>query len=80
MALLRRHVTAQCDDAAWTDTEAFDRATRAELKPEKLADTLAFMFESRLPQHLTAYAANSRRCRKTMPIAGRPYQTLNGAP
>ena len=39
------------------DAEAFDRATRAELKPEKLADTLAFMFESRLPQHLTAYAA-----------------------
>jgi homogentisate 1,2-dioxygenase len=38
------------------DAEAFDRATRAELKPERLADTLAFMFESRLPQHLTAYA------------------------
>ena len=39
------------------DAAAFDRATRAELKPERLADTLAFMFESRLPQHLTPYAA-----------------------
>jgi homogentisate 1,2-dioxygenase len=39
------------------DAAAFDRATRAELKPERLSDTLAFMFESRLAQHLTAYAA-----------------------
>jgi len=29
------------------DTEAFDKATNAELAPHKLDDTLAFMFESR---------------------------------
>jgi len=39
------------------DAAAFQRASNAELKPEKLTDTLAFMFESRLPQHPTAFAA-----------------------
>ncbi|WP_036258851.1 homogentisate 1,2-dioxygenase [Methylocapsa aurea] len=39
------------------DAEAFDKASLAELKPEKLADTLAFMFETRYPQHVTEYAA-----------------------
>lgn len=39
------------------DAESYSRALNAELKPEKLTDTLAFMFETRLPQHLTRYAA-----------------------
>jgi homogentisate 1,2-dioxygenase len=39
------------------DAAAFERASRAELSPGKLTDTLAFMFETRLPQHLTHYAA-----------------------
>jgi len=39
------------------DAESYFRALNAELKPEKLVDTLAFMFETRLPQHLTRYAA-----------------------
>ena len=34
------------------------RAWSAELKPERLSDTLAFMFETRHAQHLTAYAAS----------------------
>jgi homogentisate 1,2-dioxygenase len=29
------------------DAETFDRASRADLAPQKVADTLAFMFESR---------------------------------
>lgn len=41
------------------DAEAFEAATNAELKPVKLADTLAFMFESCLPQRMTTYAATS---------------------
>jgi homogentisate 1,2-dioxygenase len=41
------------------DAEAFEAASRAELKPHKLAGSLAFMFETRLPQHVTAYAANA---------------------
>ena len=39
------------------DTDAFERASNAELEPHKLDDTLAFMFETRFPQRVTAYAA-----------------------
>ncbi len=39
------------------DAQAFEYASRAELKPVKLTNTLAFMFETRFPQHLTRYAA-----------------------
>ncbi len=39
------------------DRDAFEKASRAELAPAKLAGTLAFMFETRLPQHLTKFAA-----------------------
>jgi homogentisate 1,2-dioxygenase len=39
------------------DTAAFNKATTSELKPQKLTDTMAFMFESRYPQQLTEYAA-----------------------
>lgn len=39
------------------DAEAFEQASNAELKPVKLTNTLAFMFETRFPQHLTRYAA-----------------------
>ncbi len=38
------------------DAEAFDKASRADLKPQKLDDTLAFMFESRWRFVPTAYA------------------------
>ena len=34
-------------------------ASNAELKPHKLAKTMAFMFETRLPQRVTAFAANA---------------------
>jgi homogentisate 1,2-dioxygenase len=39
------------------DMSAFERASNAELTPHKLEGTMAFMFESRLPQRVTAYAA-----------------------
>ncbi len=39
------------------DAQAFELASNVDLKPVKLTNTLAFMFETRLPQHLTAYAA-----------------------
>jgi homogentisate 1,2-dioxygenase len=38
------------------DTEAFEKASNADLKPHKLAETMAFMLETRFPQHLTRYA------------------------
>ena len=39
------------------DKAAYDHATKAKLKPVKLTNTLAFMFETRFPQHLTKFAA-----------------------
>ena len=40
------------------DASAFEKASQAELKPVKLTNTLAFMFETRFPQQLTQYAAS----------------------
>ena len=40
------------------DETAFEHASNSELKPVKLTDTMAFMFETRFPQRLTKYAAN----------------------
>ena len=39
------------------DSDAFEHASNVELKPEKLANTLAFMFETRFRQRVTKYAA-----------------------
>ncbi|MGR4000606.1 MAG: homogentisate 1,2-dioxygenase [Alphaproteobacteria bacterium] len=39
------------------DANAFYAASIKKLKPEKLDNTIAFMFETRLPQQLTKYAA-----------------------
>ena len=40
------------------DQEAFEGASNAELKPQRLAGTMAFMFETRYPQRVSEYAAN----------------------
>ncbi|MBX3593257.1 MAG: homogentisate 1,2-dioxygenase [Sphingomonas sp.] len=39
------------------DRAAFEKASNADLKPEKLDRTMSFMFETRFPQHLTRWAA-----------------------
>ena len=39
------------------DKDAFEGASKADLKPQKLENTMTFMFESRFPQHLTEFAA-----------------------
>lgn len=49
------------------DAEAFYKASFEALEPRKLDNTLAFMFETRLPQHLTAYAAKLPTLQKTYP-------------
>jgi homogentisate 1,2-dioxygenase len=41
------------------DTAAFNKASTAKLEPHKLTNTMAFMFETRFPQHLTSYAVTS---------------------
>jgi homogentisate 1,2-dioxygenase len=39
------------------DKQAFEGASNAELKADKLDNTMSFMFETRFPQHLTPFAA-----------------------
>ena len=39
------------------DNDAFEGASNADLKAEKLDNTMSFMFETRFTQHLTAFAA-----------------------
>ena len=39
------------------DAQAFEGASGADLRPEKLSDTMAFMLETRFPQQLTEWAA-----------------------
>ena len=41
------------------DMDAFEHASNAELKPVKMENTLAFMFETRYPQRVTSFAAQS---------------------
>jgi homogentisate 1,2-dioxygenase len=40
------------------DNTAFEAASNATLGPQKLENTMSFMFETRFPQHLTNFAAN----------------------
>ncbi len=39
------------------DATAFEGASNADLKADKLDNTMSFMFETRFPQHLTSFAA-----------------------
>jgi homogentisate 1,2-dioxygenase len=39
------------------DEQAFEHASNSEIKPVKLTNTMAFMFETRFPQRVTKYAA-----------------------
>ena len=48
-----------CMSAHGPDAETWERASRAKLEPQKLKDTMAFMFESRYAIRLTRYALES---------------------
>lgn len=53
-----------CMSAHGPDAETFEKASTAELKPQKLADTLAFMFESSLVFAPTKHAMESPQLQK----------------
>jgi homogentisate 1,2-dioxygenase len=53
------------------DVEAFESASNADLTPHRLENTLAFMFETRFPQRVTAYAAQSAAFQKDYGSYGR---------
>ncbi len=38
------------------DFDAYEKASNTELEPVRLADTMAFMFETRFPQQVTRHA------------------------
>jgi homogentisate 1,2-dioxygenase len=46
------------------DMDAFEKASNVELRPHKLEGTMAFMFETRFPQKVTAFAANTEALQK----------------
>jgi homogentisate 1,2-dioxygenase len=48
-----------CMSAHGPDAETWERASGAELKPHKVDDTMAFMFETRFAMRLTRYAMES---------------------
>ena len=53
------------------DRDAFEGASKAELKPHRLIDTMAFMFETRFPQRVTAFAAGIEQLQKDYGYYGR---------
>lgn len=53
-----------CFSAHGPDLDTFEKASNVDLKPEKLDDTLAFMFESSLPYRPTALAMKTPSLQK----------------
>ena len=47
------------------DVDAFEKASNVELKPHRLEGTLAFMFETRFPQKVTASPRRRTPCKRT---------------
>jgi homogentisate 1,2-dioxygenase len=56
------------------DAASFEAASAAELKPQKLENTLAFMFECCFPQKVSAYAAGITQFQKDYAFYGRPLK------
>src|SRR6186997_1479720 len=56
------------------DMDAFEGASNAELKPHKLEGTMAFMFETRFPQRVTAYAAGLAQLQRDYGDYGLPLR------
>ena len=53
------------------DMDAFERASNAVLQPHRLEGTLAFMFETRFPQKVSRFAAESPALQKSYASYGR---------
>jgi homogentisate 1,2-dioxygenase len=56
------------------DVDAFEGASQLDIKPTKLTNTLAFMFETRFLQRVTRYAAESPLLQKEYADYGRKLQ------
>ena len=63
------------------DRDAFEGASNAALKPEKLEETMSFMFETRFPQHLTEFAAREAPMQKDyIEVWNRLEKKFDGTP
>ncbi len=60
------------------DRETFDRASAAELRPQKIDDGLAFMFETRWPVTLTPHAAGAEFSSGATTTCGRGWSGTSG--
>jgi homogentisate 1,2-dioxygenase len=58
------------------DQDSFEKASNVELKPHRLEGTMAFMFESRCPQRVTAFAAKSEYLQSDYGLYGKKLQKL----
>jgi homogentisate 1,2-dioxygenase len=56
------------------DVDAFEKASSVELKPHRLEATMAFMFETRFMQRVTAYAAQAEERQREYESYGRRLQ------
>ena len=56
------------------DADAFYKASLKDLAPEKLDNTIAFMFETRFPQQLTQYAAELPTLQRGYPDVWKPLR------
>ncbi len=56
------------------DADAFYGASLKDLEPEKLDNTMAFMFETRFPQQLTTYAAELPTLQRGYPDVWQPLR------
>ena len=59
------------------DADAFYAASLKDLSPEKLDNTIAFMFETRFPQQLTKYAAGLDTLRVKYPDVWKPLRSTS---
>jgi homogentisate 1,2-dioxygenase len=56
------------------DVDAFEKASNVELKPHRIEATMAFMFETRFMQRVTAYAAQADERQRDYESYGRRLQ------
>ena len=68
-----------CMSAHGPDRATFDRAVAADLQPQKIADTLAFMFETRLVLRPTRFALETPPCSAITTSAGPGSRAISGA-
>ena len=67
-----------CMSAHGPDRATFERAVAAELKPQKIEDTLAFMFETRLVIRPTRFALETPALQRITMPAGRVSRRYSG--